>query len=83
MSLSAWTILNIINALFWLWILRWGGARWLEGFKSALLIHWLTINWNAEQIRLYALLILVISIIWFVVGIFIPELRFFTMRDAA
>ncbi|MBU3845393.1 MAG: hypothetical protein H9855_00160 [Candidatus Acinetobacter avistercoris] len=75
MSLVWWIILFLIQSLFYKWLLSWGGAQWLVGLKSALTFGWMTWDWNAEQIRLYALLLWIISSIWFVVGVFQPSLR--------
>lgn len=49
----------------------------VEGWASFWLIHWMAPSWSAEQIRLYALCILVFQAIWFLVGLFKPELRIF------
>ena len=77
MGVFEWVILNFLLLLFWLWILCWGGARWVEGFKSVFLIHIFAIKWDSEQIRLYALCILIVNIIWFFTGLFIPGFRVF------
>ncbi len=77
MNILEWIALNCFIILFWLWILCWGGARWVEGAKSIFLIHFFAIKWDSEQIRLYALCILVVNIAWFFAGVFVPDLRFF------
>ena len=41
------------------------------------LIGWFSLDWTAEQIRLYVLIIWIIETIWFVVGLFQPSLRTF------
>ena len=40
------------------------------------IFDWLVADLNSEQIRAYALFFWIISGIWFLLGIFIPELRF-------
>jgi len=77
MTTLAWLSWHALTATFWLWILCWGGARVVEGWTSFWLIHWMAPSWNAEQIRLYALCILVFQAIWFLIGLFKPELRLF------
>lgn len=73
---NAWIIIYVTDCLFTLWILRWGGARWCEGFfKGMFFISIFAAYWNAEQIKLYILTIWVFTSIWFVVGLMKPELR--------
>lgn len=75
MPLWLWLLLFIVNSLYCWWIIGFGGARWIKGWKSFFLIEWFTLNWNAEQIRLYVLIIWLASVVLFVVGIINPELR--------
>ena len=76
MSLAAWIALFVLSSLWWKWILSWGGAAWLEGFKAWFSLGWFSWAWNAEQIRLYALLCWLFEGIWFVTGVFFPDARF-------
>ncbi len=75
MSITLWIFIYSLNSLWWKWVYSWGGAEWIEGWKSFFLIDWFALDWNAEQIRLYALCIWLITTIWFIVGMFAPELR--------
>ena len=75
MTTIQWIILYLSLSILYKWILSWGGARWLEGIRSALVLGWMTWDWNSEQIRLYILIIWIMMSIWFVVGLFFPELR--------
>ena len=77
MSVSTveWVGFFALNSLFWKWVISWGGAHWLEGWKSWFLISWFAPLWSAEQIRLYALVIWFFTAVWFAIGLFIPELR--------
>lgn len=78
MSLISWALIYFIELLFWLWILRWGGAQWLEGtFTSGLLVSIFAPRWSAEGIKLFALLTLIVSTIWFIIGLFLPDVRFY------
>lgn len=74
-SLVGWIIMHAAGLLFWLWLLRGDGAERIEGWAAWGLIGWFAGHWNAEQIRLFALLLLVLESLWFVIGLFIPELR--------
>jgi hypothetical protein len=76
MDLTLWVVSYFTSVLFWLWILRWGGAEWLEGWKAWAVISWFAGHWSAEQIRLYALLLLLLETVGFIAGLFVPELRF-------
>ncbi len=77
MSLLDWALIHLFSALFWLWILNWGGAKWLEGWRAFFFISWFAARWNAEQLRLYALCLLCLQCIWFVIGVFVPSWRGF------
>lgn len=76
MSTQSWVISYVVEVFFLLWLLRWGGARVLEGtFASGCLISFLTPTWSEEQIRLFALVALLASTAWFLLGLFQPEAR--------
>lgn len=76
MSLTLWIVLHAAQALLWLWILRWGGAAYLEGtFLSGFLVSTFAPRWSAEGLRMAALILLVFCAISFVVGLFVPSLR--------
>jgi hypothetical protein len=73
---ETWILCYVIDFLLWAWIIWWDGAEWLEGtFTSAFLVSWLAPTWSAEGIRLFAWLSLLVSIVAFVVGFFVPDLR--------
>ena len=75
MALWLWCLLFILESLYCWWIIGYGGAKWIEGWKSFFLIDWFALDWNAEQIRFYVLLIWLASVIWFILGAIKPELR--------
>jgi len=75
-SLPAWIILYLLELLFWVWIIRWGGAERLEGsFISGLLIHYFAPRWGSEGIKLFAWLALIAGTVWFIAGLFYPGIR--------
>jgi len=77
MDLLPWIAIYLVEVLFWLWVLRWGGAQWLEGtFSSGLLIHWFAPRWSADGIKLFGWLTLIVTTIWFIIGLFQPVVRF-------
>ncbi|WP_121974791.1 hypothetical protein [Acinetobacter stercoris] len=76
MSLIMWIAQYMLQSLFYKWVLSWGGAAWLEGWKAMFLFDWITSCWTAELIRLYALILWVIATLVFIIGVFVPDLRF-------
>jgi len=75
--LLAWVLVYLVELLFWVWIIGWGGAKWLEGtFASGFLISYFAPSWSAEGIKLFAWVSLLACTIWFVVGIFNLSVRF-------
>jgi hypothetical protein len=78
MSLTLWIAVHALDAVFWLWVLRWGGAAWLEGtFASGFLVSIFAPRWSAEGLRMFALLMLVVCAISFLAGVLMPSLRCF------
>lgn len=76
MSTRLWIALYLAQALFWLWIARWGGAVRLAGtLASGLLVDLRAPYWSREGLELFAWLSLLTSTIWFVLGLFDPGLR--------
>lgn len=75
-SIGEWILWSTLSSVFWLWVLRWGGAERLEGtFASGFLISWFAPRWSAEGIKLFALLSLVGTVGAGVVGVFVPGVR--------
>lgn len=71
-----WIVLFALHSAFALWVLRGGGAQWLEGSRALFFIDWVRANqWSAEQIRLYALLLWLAHAAWFVAGLLVPGWR--------
>ena len=75
-SLLVWILLYVADLLFFLWLLRWGSAEWIERrFAAICLLNIFAFYWDSEQIRLYALIMLIGTTIWFVIGVFAPVVR--------
>ena len=75
LSLHDWIGSFVVLSLFWKWVLSWGGATWLEGWRG-FFFEGFSPFWSAEQIRFYALLAWIGCSIWFVVGLLHPAYRF-------
>jgi len=75
-SLIAWIAVHAAEGLLCLWVLRWGGAEWLEGtFTSGVLFGSFAPRWSAEGLKMAALILLVFCAVSFVAGLFVPGLR--------
>lgn len=70
MSSSALILIYLISSVFWKWILSWGGAKWIEGWKSFFLISWLASGWSEEQIKLYALIVWIVQTIGLILKLY-------------
>jgi hypothetical protein len=78
MPLTGLIAVYLIDLVFWLWVVRWGGAELLEGtFISGLLIHFFATRWSADGIKLFGYAAIFISTILFVVALFFPDFREF------
>jgi hypothetical protein len=75
MSTATWVALYIVQALWWLWLARWGGARSIKGWPAGFMLHPVAWKWDAELIRVFAWLSLAASTVWFVLGLFEPAAR--------
>ncbi|MCF6261427.1 MAG: hypothetical protein L3J98_14905 [Gammaproteobacteria bacterium] len=76
MEIGSWLISYILSALFWLWVLKLGGTDWLVGWKAWGIIGWFSGHWNVEQVRFYALILLIFETVWFLARIIYPGARF-------
>lgn len=75
MPTSLWVAFYVVQALFWLWIARWGGASCVHGWRAAFLVDWLAWRWDEGGIRLFAWLSLAGTTLWFALGLFDPSVR--------
>ena len=74
-----WVISYFINIIFWLWIVRCGGAEWIEDkVISAFLVNYFAYNWIADGIKFYAWCALGISTILFILGGVFQDFRLFS-----
>ena len=72
MSLIELVITYSIDLVFWLWVVRWGGAERLEGtFSSGFLVHLFAPGWSADGIKLFCYVAIFLSTILFITGIFL------------
>ena len=77
MSILVWVGLFGLTSLGWAWVLFLGGAEKLEGtLASGFLIDAFAPRWSAAGIKLFAALTWAAAGVWFLVGLFVPEVRF-------
>lgn len=77
MSTSLWILSYIAYSIIYKWIISWGGAQYIKGWKSIFFTDMESSDWNTEQIRLMTLFLWLIYTILFLIGLFYPEYRFF------
>ena len=76
MHIFDWVISYLFNLLLWLWIVRWGGAEWLENaFESRSLIDIWPSEWSVEVTKLVGWISLIITTAIFLIGLFSQEIR--------
>ena len=78
MSTPVWICLYIFISLTCKWILSWGGADVIKGWKSIFFLD-MEADWNKEQLRAMALFTWIGFTIFFIVGLIFPEYRFYKL----
>lgn len=78
MSTPVWIVLYIFISLTCKWILSWGGADIIKGWKSIFFLD-MEADWNKEQLRAMALFTWIGFTILFIVGLIFPEYRFYKL----
>jgi len=74
-----WIVSYVVLTLFWLWIIRWGGAEWIEGrLISGFLVNIWAVTWTAEGIKFFGWGALVINTVLFVLGMIWSDFRNFS-----
>ena len=68
MSTPVWICLYIFISLTCKWILSWGGAEVIKGWKSIFFLD-MEADWNKEQLRAMALFTWIGFTILFIVGL--------------
>ena len=79
MSTPVWICLYIFISLTCKWILSWGGADVIKGWKSIFFFDGNPEDWNKEQLRAMALFTWIGFTILFIVGLIFPEYRFYKL----
>lgn len=78
MSLTLWNISYLLHSTFWVWVVFFKGAEFIHSlevnFLSWTFLGWMP-DWDVDFIKFIGWVMLILSTIWFIFGIFEPELR--------
>ena len=78
MSLLSWIAVYIVEMAFWLWIVAWGGAEFLDGtWVLSLAVHWGASDWDPETTKLVGWFFILSTTFWFIIGLIDPNMRFY------
>lgn len=82
MSTGVWILIYLLVSLTCKWILSWGGANYIKGWKSIFFFNGTPEDWNTEQLRAMALFTWIGFTILFVIGLIYPEYRFYKIESS-
>ena len=83
MSVILWIAIYTIYSLVTKWIISWGGAGYIQGWKT-----WFFFNlsqseeWTKDQVIMMAWFFWILYTLWFLLGLFNPELRFYQLKNS-
>ena len=82
MSTWVWVLIYLAVSLMFKWIISWGGADYIKGWKSIFFLDMESSSWNEEQLRAMALFLWIAFTILFVIGLLYPEFRFYKLKNS-
>lgn len=82
MSTWVWVLIYSVVSLMFKWIISWGGADYIKGWKSIFFLDMESSSWNEEQIRAMALFLWIAFTILFIMGLIYPEFRFYKLKNS-
>ena len=82
MSIWVWVLIYLAVSLMFKWIISWGGADYIKGWKSIFFLDMESSSWNEGQLRAMALFLWVAFTILFVIGLIYPEFRFYKLKNS-
>lgn len=82
MSTWVWVLIYLAVSLTFKWIISWGGADYIKGWKSIFFLDMESSSWNEEQLRAMALFLWIAFTILFVIGLLYPEFRFYKLKNS-
>lgn len=81
MSTWVWVLIYLAVSLMFKWIISWGGADYIKGWKSIFFLDMESSSWNEEQLRAMALFLWIAFTILFIMGLIYPEFRFYKLKN--
>ena len=82
MSTWVWVLIYLAVSLMFKWIISWGGADYIKGWKSIYFLDMESSSWNEEQLRAMALFLWIAFTILFIIGLIYPEFRFYKLKNS-
>ena len=82
MSTPLWILIYLCFSLVCKWILSWGGASYIKGWKSIFFLYTESISWNEEKVKMMTLFLWIGFSILFVIGLIYPEYRFYKLKNS-
>ncbi len=82
MSTPLWILIYLCFSLVCKWILSWGGASYIKGWKSLFFLDTESSSWNEEQVKMMTLFLWIGFSILFVIGLIYPEYRFYKLKNS-
>ncbi|EMI5633237.1 hypothetical protein N0P26_004560 [Acinetobacter baumannii] len=82
MSTWVWVLIYLAVSLMFKWIISWGGADYIKGWKSIFFLDMESSSWNEEQLRAMALFLWIAFTILFIIGLIYPEFRFYKLKNS-
>ena len=82
MSTWVWVLIYLAVSLMFKWIISWGGADYIKGWKSIFFLDMESSSWNEEQLRAMALFLWIAFTIFFIIGLIYPEFRFYKLKNS-
>lgn len=82
MSTWIWVLIYLAVSLMFKWIISWGGADYIKGWKSIFFLDMESSSWNEEQLRAMALFLWIAFTILFIIGLIYPEFRFYKLKNS-
>jgi len=82
MSTWVWVLIYLAVSLMFKWIISWGWADRIKGWKSIFFLDMESSSWNEEQLRAMALFLWIAFTILFIIGLIYPEFRFYKLKNS-
>ncbi len=83
MSTALWILIYILDCIVTKWIISWGGASYIQGWKTWLFFSsFQSEEWTKGQIIMMAWFFWIVFSIVFLIGLFNPEFRFYKLKNS-